>query len=86
MEKVFMITKQGCAKCVTAKMILEKMLNNKYQNHIQVVSKEESESAYNKFVEEFGLMSLPAFVFNGNVLKEITPNSMADFFKNSVGF
>jgi glutaredoxin len=80
-KKVIMLSKADCTKCAQANLILEKVLNNKYNNHIQFVKKEEHAEVYEKLVAKHNVMSLPVFIAGEHVLKDVTPTTLTGFLK-----
>lgn len=85
MQQMIMLTKAGCTQCASAKMILEKALNNKYNPYINFVQKEQQPEQYDAMVQQYNIMALPAFITpNGTVLRNASPSALMQFLKTNI--
>lgn len=82
MKKVKLLTQDNCPKCVQVKQFLELGLRNQYKDNIEIIKKEEQESAFFDLVRKFHLMSTPVLIFEDDVLVDLTPTKVSQFLKN----
>lgn len=78
-----MLTKADCVKCKQAKMVLEKVLDNKYKDDITMIQKETEPAKYNELVNKHNIMTLPSFISQDKVLVDVSISSLTQFLKSA---
>lgn len=81
---VILLTKNNCPQCQKLKMFLEFALNNKYQNDIKVINKEQDEEAYAKLVEKHQLTTVPVLIHEDEVLSKVEPSLVVNFLEKHI--
>lgn len=85
MEKVIILTKDNCPKCIALKMYLEKGLRDKYANNIEYIKLEENKDSFYEYVEKFNLMATPVMIKGEAVLENTSPGLVSDFLVKNIG-
>lgn len=85
MSKVIMLTQNNCPKCVALKSFLELGLRNKYENHIEVIRREDNPSLFMDYVSKYDIMSTPALISGEDVLVDTQPSKVSTFLELQVG-
>jgi len=82
---VILLTKNDCPQCQQLKMFLKYGLNNKYEQDIKIVNKETDTLEFNELTSKYGILSLPAFISNSEILTNTQPTSVVAFLEKHVG-
>ncbi|HEY8405932.1 MAG TPA: glutaredoxin domain-containing protein [Acholeplasma sp.] len=83
--KVKMLTKNDCPQCAALKMFLKFGLNDKYADDIEVVNKETDTAEFEKLTSEYGILTLPVMIAEGEVLTRPQPTPVVAFLEKYVG-
>lgn len=80
-----MLTQDNCVQCMALKNFLDKGLRGKYDEHIEVVKKEDKPEEFEKLVTEFGIMSTPALIGKeGNILRNCAVSQVKEFLDKNI--
>ncbi len=79
MDKVILLSKDNCPKCVSLKKFLDLALKNKYENIIEIVHREENLTKFNELVSKYNIMATPVLIFNDEVLFDTVPLKVTEF-------
>jgi len=82
---VIMITKNDCPQCAALKMFLQYGLNNKYKDDITVINKESDQAEFEKLTSEYGILTLPVMIADGEVLTRTQPTPVVAFLEKYIG-
>lgn len=82
---VILLTKNDCPQCQQLKMFLKYGLNNKYEQDIKIVNKETDTLEFNELTSKYGILSLPAFISNSEILTNTQPTPVVAFLEKHVG-
>lgn len=84
-KKVIMLTKPNCTQCNSLKMYLKLALRDKYEPDIVRYDQVENEKEFNKFSKQFEVQSLPALIFEDDILRQISPTATTAFLEKHLG-
>lgn len=82
---VYLLTKNDCTQCAQLKMFLKFGLNNKYEQDITIVNKEDDTELFDKLISQYGILTLPAMVSDGEALTRTQPSPVLTFLEKHVG-
>ena len=80
-----MLTQENCAQCTALKNYLDLGLRGKYDEHIEIVKREDNPDEFNKLVELYSIMGTPALIGrDGNVLRNCTIGEVKGFLDSNI--
>ena len=84
MNKVIMLTKDNCPKCMALKMFLQMGLKDKYKEDIEIIHKESNEELFEEYVNKYEISSVPVLIKGDFTLTNTTPSYVTQFLTDNV--
>lgn len=81
--KIKLLTRKNCPNCNGLKLFLEKALNNKYKDKIEILEEEQNRDIVGKLIEKFNIQSFPAMIKDENVLVGFQPSKLINFLETN---
>lgn len=85
MNKVIVLTKPNCPQCNNLKMYLQYALNNKYNDDMIFINQENDQKEFKVYQEKFNVISLPAMIFEDDIIRETNPSNVSNFLEKHIG-
>lgn len=85
MSKLYMLTKPNCPNCNKLKLYLKTVLNNKYQDDITIVDKEENYDFFVEMVKKYMVLALPVLIKEDDILIDMKPELVKAFLQKHTG-
>lgn len=75
-----MLTQDNCPQCIALKNYLDLGLRGSYNEHIEIVKREDNPDYFMELVEKHDIMGTPALIAdNGEVLRDCTVSAVKPF-------
>ena len=85
MNQAIILTKDNCPNCQNLKMFLKMALRDQYKEHLREVHQTHQAEEFNQLVNAHQVMSTPAIIFQGEVVRGFEPQPVVNFLVKHFG-
>lgn len=82
-EKVLLLSKDGCPKCVNLKMFLDLAMDHQFDDDYRIVHKDKDSEEYDALVEKHDLQAMPVLIRGDKLVIGFDPAKTVDIFENA---
>lgn len=76
---MIVLSQNNCIQCEQLKAFLKNAIKVEYKE----IKREENEAEFNKYVNQFNILSTPAIIINNQCLVGWTPSKVMEFIKSN---